>query len=67
MVFPQGYGAGKGTHLSVFLELQDAMWAPAAVKYKLTVVNQADASKSVSLGKSQPMMRPYCRQCSNLL
>ncbi|KAG1674617.1 hypothetical protein FOA52_001866 [Chlamydomonas sp. UWO 241] len=47
-VHPQGNGADQGTHLSVFLELQDAMWAPEAVKYKLTAVNQADASKSLS-------------------
>ncbi|KAG1674605.1 hypothetical protein FOA52_001854 [Chlamydomonas sp. UWO 241] len=51
-VDPSGCGDVKGTHLSVFLELQDAMWAPGSVKYKLTVVNQADASKSLSKGGS---------------
>ncbi|KAG1674608.1 hypothetical protein FOA52_001857 [Chlamydomonas sp. UWO 241] len=53
---PQGCGIGKGTHLSVFLELQDAMWAPGAVKCKLTAVNQADASKSVS----KSFTRTFC-------
>ncbi|KAG1674620.1 hypothetical protein FOA52_001869 [Chlamydomonas sp. UWO 241] len=33
---PQGCGDVKGTHLSVFLELQDAMWAPGSLTYKLT-------------------------------
>ncbi|KAG1656642.1 hypothetical protein FOA52_008866 [Chlamydomonas sp. UWO 241] len=46
-VYPGGWSAAKGTHLSVFLEAQDAMWAPSA-EFKLTLVNQADASKSSS-------------------
>ncbi|KAG1664744.1 hypothetical protein FOA52_004752 [Chlamydomonas sp. UWO 241] len=41
---PGGYGNGTGTHLSMFLEAQEAMWAPTA-EY-----NQADASRSHSFG-----------------
>ncbi|KAG1654976.1 hypothetical protein FOA52_004563 [Chlamydomonas sp. UWO 241] len=42
-----GHGAAAGTHLSVYLELGDDMWAPK-VHHKVTLVNQADASKSLS-------------------
>jgi hypothetical protein len=52
VVNPRGFGVGKDTHLSVFLELQDTLWAPSA-EYKLTLVNQADVSKSHLWGKSQ--------------
>jgi hypothetical protein len=50
VVYPEGDGTAKGTHLAVFLALEDAMWTPSA-KYALTLVNQADASKSVSYGQ----------------
>ncbi|KAG1673776.1 hypothetical protein FOA52_002345 [Chlamydomonas sp. UWO 241] len=46
-MYPEGCDDGEGTHLSVFLEAQDAMWEPTA-EFKVTVVNQADASKSRS-------------------
>ncbi|KAG1656641.1 hypothetical protein FOA52_008865 [Chlamydomonas sp. UWO 241] len=48
-VDPDGYGDAEGTHLSVFLEAQDDMWAPSA-EFKFTMLNQADASKSLSMG-----------------
>jgi hypothetical protein len=44
LVFPKGNGEGAGTHLSVFLEAQDTMWAPTA-ECTFTLVNQADASR----------------------
>ncbi|KAG1673772.1 hypothetical protein FOA52_002341 [Chlamydomonas sp. UWO 241] len=50
--YPKGLGVGKDTHLSVYLEAQDAMWAPAA-EYKFTLVNQADGSKSHSTGDKE--------------
>jgi hypothetical protein len=37
-------------HLSVWLEMQDGMWAPPTAEYQIKLVNQADASKSFSLG-----------------
>ncbi|KAG1671685.1 hypothetical protein FOA52_007476 [Chlamydomonas sp. UWO 241] len=40
---PEGTDDGAGTHLSVYLEAQDDMWKPRA-EYKITAVNQADAS-----------------------
>jgi hypothetical protein len=43
---------GNGTDLSVFLDSHTDMWAPRA-KYTLTLVNEADASKSRSHGQSQ--------------
>jgi hypothetical protein len=52
LVFPKGNGAGAGTHLSVFLEAQDTMWAPTA-ECTCTLVNQADASRSRTYGQSQ--------------
>ncbi|KAG1665999.1 hypothetical protein FOA52_010097 [Chlamydomonas sp. UWO 241] len=42
---------GDGSHLSVFLDLQDPMWAPHT-QYKLSLVKQADASKSRSYGSA---------------
>ncbi|KAG1679163.1 hypothetical protein FOA52_000519 [Chlamydomonas sp. UWO 241] len=44
MVDPEGYGNGKGTHLSVFLELRDAMWAPLSTEYELTLVESASVA-----------------------
>ncbi|KAG1673777.1 hypothetical protein FOA52_002346 [Chlamydomonas sp. UWO 241] len=51
-VYPAGDGDGVGTHLSVFLETQDDMWEPSA-DYKITLLNQADASKSFSYGNTR--------------
>jgi hypothetical protein len=48
-VYPQ-QGVPKGTRLYVFLEVQDDMWEPSA-EFKITLVNQADASKSHSWGQ----------------
>jgi hypothetical protein len=50
-VHPGGWGDGKITRLSVFLEAQDDMWVPSA-EYKFTVVNQVDGTKSRSEGQS---------------
>ncbi|KAG1674731.1 hypothetical protein FOA52_013566 [Chlamydomonas sp. UWO 241] len=50
-VWPEGEGDDLGTHLSVYLEAQDVMWA-ASAQSTLTVVNQADASKSCSGGSA---------------
>ncbi|KAG1679813.1 hypothetical protein FOA52_012725 [Chlamydomonas sp. UWO 241] len=47
LVSPDGRGDGKGTHLSVYLEMVDEIWAPSA-EFKLTLLNQADGSKSIS-------------------
>ncbi|KAG1667000.1 hypothetical protein FOA52_014312 [Chlamydomonas sp. UWO 241] len=44
---PNGSSAAQGTHLSVYLEVQDAMWEPSAT-YKFTVVNQHDTGSSTS-------------------
>jgi hypothetical protein len=41
---------GSKTHLSVYMEVQDAMWKPRS-ECKITVVNQADASKSCAYGQ----------------
>jgi hypothetical protein len=51
-VFPKGNDGGADTHLSVFLEAQDAMWAPTA-ECTFTLINQADASRSLLYGQSQ--------------
>ncbi|KAG1679172.1 hypothetical protein FOA52_000528 [Chlamydomonas sp. UWO 241] len=48
-MYPEGYGRAKGTHLSVFLEAQDVMWAPS-VEYAVTLVHQAEASRSFTYG-----------------
>jgi hypothetical protein len=66
LVYPGGCRDGRGTHLSVFLEAQDAIWSPSA-KYTLHVVNQADASKSFSHSEctGQPCegrVWTHCRQ-----
>jgi hypothetical protein len=47
-VYPEG---AKGTRLSVFLEAQDDMWKQPSAEFKITLVNQADASKSHSWGQ----------------
>jgi hypothetical protein len=58
-MYPRGVGEGTGTHLSVFLEVQDGIWEPS-IEFKMTLINQADASKSqVSSGQS---LRSYCRR-----
>jgi hypothetical protein len=49
LVFPNGEGERTGTHLSVFLEAQDTMWAPTAA-CKFTLINQSDASKKTHKG-----------------
>ncbi|KAG1659958.1 hypothetical protein FOA52_010591 [Chlamydomonas sp. UWO 241] len=51
-VYPEGCEKGKGTHLSVFIQAQDDTWGPSA-EYKLTVVNQMDASKSCTHGHTR--------------
>jgi hypothetical protein len=40
------------TYLAAYLVVQNDQWAPTA-SYTITLVNQADASKSCSVGKSQ--------------
>ncbi|KAG1679806.1 hypothetical protein FOA52_012718 [Chlamydomonas sp. UWO 241] len=45
--YPGGDQGGQGSHLSALLEVQDGMWNPK-VEIKLTLVNQADASKSIT-------------------
>ncbi|KAG1679164.1 hypothetical protein FOA52_000520 [Chlamydomonas sp. UWO 241] len=49
-VDPNGCGGGKDTHLSVYLALGDAMWAPLSAEFELKLVNQVDSSKSISKG-----------------
>ncbi|KAG1679822.1 hypothetical protein FOA52_012735 [Chlamydomonas sp. UWO 241] len=49
LVYPDGYADGQGTHLGVYLEVQDEMWQPSA-EYKFTLLNQADGSKSTHSG-----------------
>ncbi|KAG1670268.1 hypothetical protein FOA52_003618 [Chlamydomonas sp. UWO 241] len=51
-VVPDDWGSDQGTHLTVFLDVMDTMWA-TSVEYKFTLLNQADASKSRSLGSTQ--------------
>jgi hypothetical protein len=51
-VHPNGKQRGTGTHLAVYLMVQDDMWQPSA-EIKLTLVNHADASKSFSFGESR--------------
>jgi hypothetical protein len=51
-VFPKGNGAGEGTHLTLYLEAQDTMWAPTA-ECTFTLINQSDASRSRTRGQSQ--------------
>ncbi|KAG1667002.1 hypothetical protein FOA52_014314 [Chlamydomonas sp. UWO 241] len=53
-VCPNGSGIGEGTHLSVYLEARDELWELSAT-FNFTVVNQADASKSVSDGSDMKM------------
>ncbi|KAG1680618.1 hypothetical protein FOA52_015067 [Chlamydomonas sp. UWO 241] len=60
-MFPAGNNVGRGTHLSVFLEVQDSMWEPTA-EFKLAVVNQADASKSHFTGGTDD----FTWECSNV-
>ncbi|KAG1670269.1 hypothetical protein FOA52_003619 [Chlamydomonas sp. UWO 241] len=48
-VYPGGCSDGKNTHLSVYLEAQDDMWALNA-EVKLTLINQASASESLYAG-----------------
>jgi hypothetical protein len=61
-VDPFGFGGGKGTHLSVWLVAQDGMWQPSA-EIKLTLVNQADASKSRYKGQPGERTAPHYTQC----
>jgi hypothetical protein len=68
-VHPCGHGDGKGSHMSVFLEVEEAMWSPRA-EFKITLVNQADASKSHSASKSRSgrhavaaLPLPHCKLC----
>ncbi|KAG1669260.1 hypothetical protein FOA52_003297 [Chlamydomonas sp. UWO 241] len=49
MVDPDGSAEGNGTHLAVFLVVQDEMWEPN-IEFEFTLVNQADASKSITTG-----------------
>ncbi|KAG1669248.1 hypothetical protein FOA52_003285 [Chlamydomonas sp. UWO 241] len=46
-VSPRGDAIGAGTHLSVYLEAFTSFWEPDA-EIKITLINQADASKSHS-------------------
>jgi hypothetical protein len=49
-VHPDGVDQGQGTHLSVSLDALDAFFE-MRVEYKFTLVNQVDASKSLSYGQ----------------
>ncbi|KAG1657510.1 hypothetical protein FOA52_003747 [Chlamydomonas sp. UWO 241] len=55
-MFPGGGGDGTGTHVSVGLEALDAMWEPSA-RFKLEMVNQAEASKSHSIDCAAKFVR----------
>lgn len=65
-VYPGGRKEGKGTHMSVFLELLDTMWQPSA-DFMLTLVNQVDVSKSFSKGRVIMCVWPLCSQCAPAL
>jgi hypothetical protein len=61
-VHPNGKRGGTGTHLSGDLYPVDGMWQPTA-EIKLTLVNQADASKSRSKGQPGDRTAPHYTQC----
>ncbi|KAG1670273.1 hypothetical protein FOA52_003623 [Chlamydomonas sp. UWO 241] len=54
-VDPDGWGVDQGTHLTVFLEALDNMWTTTSVEYKVTLLNQADASNSCSWGSTKTL------------